>query len=297
MILVTGAAGKTGRAVLSALAANGGASVRAVVRDEAQARLAAQAGASEVVLGDLLDAEGVQQAAAGVQAVYHICPNMHPEEIQIGKILIAAARDAGVQRFLYHSVLHPQVEQMPHHWNKLRVEEFLFESGLPSTILQPAPYMQNVLGSWSAITEQGVYAVPYSPQTRLSLVDLDDVAEVAAQALIGSAHIGGIYELVGTPPLTQTDVAEILGRQLGRPVLASEISLETWRRNAELSGSLTNYAIESLVKMFSYYAGCGLEGNPSVLAFLLGRPPTSLSDFVARVAAQRKGGPPRRRGR
>ena len=61
---------------------------------------------------------------------------------------IRAAQSAGVERFVYHSVLHPQVEIMAHHWQKMRVEEQLFESGLSFTILQPAAYMQNVLAGW-----------------------------------------------------------------------------------------------------------------------------------------------------
>jgi NAD(P)H dehydrogenase (quinone) len=287
MILVTGAAGKTGRAVISALTRRDGDSVRALVLNEAGARAASETGASEVVLCDMLDAPLVQQATKGIQAIYHICPNMHPEEVQIGKIIIASAKNEGIQHFVYHSVLHPQIEQMPHHWNKLRVEELLFESSLPFTILQPSPYMQNMLGSWPAITEKGVYATPYPLQTKLSLVDLEDVGEVAAKTLMEAGHDGAIYELVGTAPMTQTRVAEILSQQLSRPVLARELPLETWRLHARSSGLLTEYAIETLVKMFCYYAKYGLGGNPSVLAFLLGRPPTSLSAFVARVGGRR----------
>ena len=59
--------------------------------------------------------------------------------------LAEAARRAGIRHLVYHSVLHPQVEAMPHHWQKMRVEEQLFAAGLPYTILQPAAYMQNVL--------------------------------------------------------------------------------------------------------------------------------------------------------
>ncbi len=63
----------------------------------------------------------------------------------IGKLVIDEARKAGVKHFVYHSVLHPQTEKMNHHWQKMHVEEMIFESGLPFTILQPAPYMQNLL--------------------------------------------------------------------------------------------------------------------------------------------------------
>lgn len=73
------------------------------------------------------------------QGVYHICPNVHPQEVEIGRIAIDAARAAHVERFVFHSVLRPQIEAMPHHWRKLRVEEMLLASGLNFTILRSRP--------------------------------------------------------------------------------------------------------------------------------------------------------------
>jgi uncharacterized protein YbjT (DUF2867 family) len=115
---------------------------------------------------------------------------MNPAEVEIGEGVIVAACAAGVEHVVYHSVLHPQTEAMPHHWSKLRVEEKLFESGLAYTILQPAAYMQNVLAYWEAIMEHGVYPVPYAVEARLSMVDLEDVARSAALILTEPGHIG-----------------------------------------------------------------------------------------------------------
>jgi NAD(P)H dehydrogenase (quinone) len=126
----------------------------------------------------------------GARAVYHICPNMHPQELSIGQAVIAAARRAGVEHLVYHSVLHPHVEAMPHHWQKMRVEEQLFASGLAYTILQPAAYMQNVLAHWERMVAEGVYPVPYAVETRLGMVDLADVARAAATVLCESGTRG-----------------------------------------------------------------------------------------------------------
>ncbi|MCK5922267.1 MAG: NmrA family NAD(P)-binding protein, partial [Methylococcales bacterium] len=175
MILVTGAAGKTGQAIIIALAKKG-AAVRGLVRREAQIESVREAGAHEVVVGDINSASMMRQAASGIRAVYHICPNMHPDEIRIGQNMIAAGQSAGVQHFVYHSVLHPQIEAMPHHWHKLHVEECLFESGLPFTILQPTAYMQNLLANWEEIADMGIFATPYPVDARISLVDLQDVS-------------------------------------------------------------------------------------------------------------------------
>src|SRR5256885_13981801 len=179
MILVTGAGGKTGKAVLKALVASG-ARARALVRSSAQEADVKAIGISEVTTGAIEDAGTLAHAVQGADVIYHICPNVSPHEVAFAKVVVAAAIDLGVPRFVYHSVLHPQIEAMPHHWNKLRVEEQLFESKLPYTILQPAAYMQNLLASWESISRHGIYRVPYAAETKLGMVDLADVAEVAA---------------------------------------------------------------------------------------------------------------------
>ena len=287
MILVTGASGKTGRAIIRALVAKG-QQVRALVRRAEQARPTESLGAQEVVIGELRDEATLRQAAQGIRAIYHICPNVHPDEIAIGKAATTAAQAAGVKQFVFHSVLHPQTEAMPHHWNKLRVEEALFESGLPYTILQPAAYMQNVLASWDAIVAQGVYSVPYSTQAPLGLVDLDDVAEAAAEVLTAPGHAGAIYELAGPEVLTPAAIADALSRGFQRPVHAEQMTIEAWVRSAEESGMGT-YPIDTLVKMFRYYDRYGLWGNARVLSDLLGRAPTRFEAFVARTVREKLG--------
>ena len=164
--------------------------VRALLHRPEQVTSIQDLGTLEIATGDMRDLAVMERAARGAQVIYHICPNVCPDEVAIGQIVIAAARSARTERLVYHSVLHPQTEAMPHHWNKLRVEEKLFESGLPYTLLQPAAYMQNVLAYWNQIVEQGVYLVPYSVEARLSMVDLQDMAEAAAIVLTEPAHVG-----------------------------------------------------------------------------------------------------------
>lgn len=280
MILVTGAGGKTGRAVIKALADRGEA-VHAFVHRADHITATKALGAREAAAGDLRDEAALGQAVAGARAVYHICPNVSPDELEIGKTVIDAACSAAVQHFVFHSALHPQAEAMPHHWNKLRVEEALFESGLPFTILQPTAYMQNILAVREGILA-GVYTVPYPVETRLSLVDLNDVAEAAAVVLTEGGHTRATYELVGTKAMTQVEVAETLGQQLGIPVRAEAISVEAWTRQVRQTG-MGDYQVETLAAMFRYYASYGLWGNSNVLGWILRRAPASLPAFVAQA--------------
>ncbi len=115
--------------------------------------------------------------------------------------------------------------------------------------------------------------------TRLSLVHLADVAQLAARVLTEPGHAGATYELVGTDPLAQTEVAAQLAAALGYQVRAEEISLEKWREQSEADG-MASYTIDSLMRMFRYYADFGFAGNPRVLTWLLGREPRTLADFV-----------------
>jgi uncharacterized protein YbjT (DUF2867 family) len=281
MILVTGAAGKTGMAIIEALALRGTA-VRALIHHTGRSDAVIMQGADEIAVGAFEDAAALVAAADGVRAIYHICPNVSPHEVAYARAMIAAAKTAGVPRFVYHSVLHPQIEAMPHHWAKLRVEELVLASGLAVTILQPTAYMQNILAGWRSISEDGIYRVPYPVAARISLVDLRDVAEAAARVLTEDGHVGATYALVGTSPLTQTEVAETLSLAMRRPVRAVAETVETWE--ARIGAGMGDYQRETLAAMFRSYAADGLVGNANVLTWLLGRRPTTLAAFAADAA-------------
>ena len=282
MILITGAGGKTGRALIRELSK--AESMCALVRREEYISVTKSLGAKKVIVGDMRDESAVRAAMEGVRAAYHICPNMSPDEVVIGNLVIGEARKAGVEHFVYHSVLHPQTEKMNHHWQKLRVEEMIFESGIPFTILQPAPYMQNLLASWKKVVEEGVLRVPYSVHSRFSFIDLKDLAEAARIVLTEYGHQNAVYELAGTAPMSHMEVAEIFGRALKRDVRAEKQEITNWRLGAQ---GLSEYAVENLIRMFEYYDRWGLVGNSNVLQWLLKREPTSLGGFIERTLNER----------
>lgn len=274
MILVTGATGKTGQAVLRALLA-AGAATRAFARKPAE-------NASETMLGNLSDPAAAARALQGIEALYFIAPNVHPHEQELAASWIAAAaKAAGLRRFVYHSVLFPQIEAMPHHWQKLRVEEELIQSELDFTILQPASYMQNVLPYLPAMREQGEYALPYSPHALFSPVDLADVAAAAATVLQQPGHNGAVYQLAGPETLSSAQMAELVGQRIGRPVAARRLPLAEWQA---ANRSLPPYALDTLSAMFAYYNAHGFAASSAQLTALLGYEPGTFADFLAREA-------------
>lgn len=282
MILVTGAAGITGLAVLRALAARS-AAIRAFVSRQASGESVRAAGATEVFVGDLRKPDDLAAAVRGATAVHHICPNVSDAELEIGAWLIAAAKSAGVARFTYHSVIAPQIEAMPHHWDKLRVEALLVESGLEYTILQPAVYMQNLRFQWREVVERGEYPQPCSAAARLGLVDVEDVAAATARVLTEPGWTHATFELCGPEILDRRAMCRVIAAVLGRPVEATVVALPDWRAATE--ARLGAAATDRLEAMFRYYDRHGLAvGNPVALARILGRPPRSFSTFVARLA-------------
>jgi uncharacterized protein YbjT (DUF2867 family) len=286
-ILVTGASGRTGQAIVRAMA-RGGHAVRFLTRQTEYVGDLRDVAGAQAVTGDLANDSDVRSAVYGVDVVYHIPPNMNPGEIPFGTRIAAAARAAGVKHFVYHSVLHPQIEALPHHWNKVFVEQAVIKSGVPFTILQPSSYMQNTLPDWPAISREGVHTLGFSVKARLSLVDLDDVAEAATKVIGRPEHAAAIYELAGPEMLSGEDKARVLTQVLGRPVRAVQQSPEAFRGKAAAAG-MAQHVIDTRLAMFAHYGHQGLAGNANVLEMLLGRPAATFDQFARRTADAQNG--------
>lgn len=274
MILVTAAGGKTGLAVIAALAAHG-IDVRALRRSGAPVP-----GATETVAGDAAD---LGPHLDGIDTVYFIWPNFVAGEDESMARAIEAVVASGRPRIVYHSVLRPGLEAMPHHWDKLRAEERLAESHLDTVTLQPCSYMQNLEPLLDSIRETGLYRPLGGLDSAISFVDLADIGEVAVRACLDDGMLGGAYELSGPQPLTARDVAAELSQVLGRPVAARETSAADWAAAARSAG-LPEEALRRGSLMTEHLLVHGFSGSPVVLEALLGRPPNRLRQYLESVA-------------
>ncbi|MBN9113299.1 MAG: NmrA family NAD(P)-binding protein [Pseudonocardia sp.] len=272
MILVTAAGGMTGLAVTAALRRRG-LPVRALVRGRRAAADLAALGA-EVVVGSLRDDDVTAAALRGCDAVYLIWPNFDADEFAGATRLARRACEAGVERLVYHSVLRPQLERMPHHWEKLRVEEFLDTLDVDHRVVQPCAYLDNLGGQLDAVRRTGRFTSPWGVEARLSYVDLRDVADAAAVVLTTDGLDGGTFELCGPQGLDADDVATTLARRLGRAVRAVDAP----------PGAAVDYAGRCLALMCDHYREFGFTGSPFVLEALLGRPACTLDDYLASLA-------------
>ena len=208
-ILTVGAAGKFAGLVVPALAKRG-AKVRGLIQKAAQAEEVLKHGASEVAVGDLRDRASLDVALKDVSSVFYIAPAFLSDEVEIGKRIVEAAKQAGVRRFVFSSVIHPVLSRLPNHALKAPVEEAVLNSQLEYTFLHPTVLFQNYAAAWNGIVETGVVAEPWSNDTRFSRVDYRDVAEVAAIALTEDRLLYGTFELCADGWLDRYDVASLI---------------------------------------------------------------------------------------
>jgi uncharacterized protein YbjT (DUF2867 family) len=281
-VLLTGANGRTGRALLRALVERGTA-VRAFVRDPRQRESLAALGAAECTVGDLRDRQALRTAATGCSAVVHVGPPMHVDEVPMTCNALDVASAAGVRRFVYYSVLRPSMRGVHHHERKLEAERAVVDSGLPFTIVQPARYMQHLEPMLERIRRDGVHEMPFGVDAKFDVVDLADVAAATARVVADEGHAYATYELAGPEPLSQRDMAAVLAEILGRPVEARRVPLETLAAKARAAGA-DEARIENMLAMNAHYDRHGFRGNSNVLGWLLGRPPTTYREYVRRVA-------------
>jgi len=279
VILVTAASGNQGKLLVPRLLA-AGHRVRASVQSEASAAALRRAGVTDVVVGDLADPGVLARAVRGVEKIYHVGPTLSPSERAIGFAIVDAARAEGVRHFVMSSVLHAITTDLVQHEIKRDIEEHLLSSGLEFTILQPTNYM--LAHRLKPAFEHGVFELSWSLERKQSLVEIGDIAEVAAIVLGDTErHIGATYELASPGRFTAYELA-IISTVLGRPIEAREIDVDTFAKRmlGNADPAIKAYEIRAMRAISARYSSNDFVGNPNVLTWLLGRTPTTFEYWV-----------------
>jgi uncharacterized protein YbjT (DUF2867 family) len=280
MILVTAANGNQGKLLIPRLLA-AGLPVRASVRSEASANALRAAGVDDVIVGDLVDSDVLESAVRGADAIYHVGPTLSSSERAVGFAIVDAAVAAGVRHFVMSSVLHAITTDLVQHEIKRDIEEHLLSSGLDFTILQPANYM--LAHRLKPAFERGVFELTWSLDRKQSLVDIGDIAEVAALVLGDlDRHVGATYELASPGRYTAFELADIIASVVGEPITAGEIDVDTFagRMFGDIEPSEKDYRLRAMHAISARYSSNDFVGNPNVLTWLLGRTPTTWEQFV-----------------
>ncbi|MDQ8705277.1 NAD(P)H-binding protein [Streptomyces sp. LHD-70] len=215
MLLVTGATGNIGRALLGEMHARELGPVRGLTRDAARAAFPAGV---EAVEGDLADPESLKRALNGVRSLFL------PSGLGPDAEILAAARLAGVE----HVVLVSSITALTHPHlgparENLRVERLVKGSGLAWTILRPTQFASNSLMWAEAVRAGETVRAPYA-DTGLPTIHPADIASVARVALTEPGHRGRTYALTGPEPVTARRQVEAVAAAVGREVPFAEIS-------------------------------------------------------------------------
>jgi len=237
-ILVTGATGNTGKAVVTQLLAKGWP-VRAAVRvRDARSDLLQRQGA-EVVMADIFDPGQLTNAMRGVQRAYY-CPPYHPFVIQSASTFAAAARETGLEQIVGLSQWlagpnHPALMSRQH-W--LIDQMFRALPGTGYTTIMPgffadSPYLEMM----PFAAHLGVLPLPIAGESRNAPPSVDDIARVAVAALLDPArHAGKCYRPTGPQLLTVTEMAAIIGRVVGHNVRHVKSPLWMFYKGAKALG-------------------------------------------------------------
>ena len=286
-ILVTGATGTVGRHVVEQLVKRG-AEVRALVRDPAKANL--PAGVS-VVRGDLLDVDSLRGAFAGVSTLF-LLNAVVPDEFTQALVTLNVAREAGVERLVYLSVIHgDRYVNVPHFAGKFAVERTIEQLGFSATILRPAYFIDNDLSIKDVVLGHGVYPMPIGSKG-LAMIDTRDIGEIAAIELLRRDQAAlplplDRINLVGPDTLTGASVAALWSEVLGRPVAYG--GDDTARFEQNLRNVMPSWMAFDMRLMSERFLTEGMvpeAGDVARLTTLLGRPLRSYRDFAAAIAAR-----------
>jgi uncharacterized protein YbjT (DUF2867 family) len=290
-ILVTGATGTIGRNVVDQLVKRG-ADVRALARDPAKANLPAGV---TVVQGDLLDVDSLRGALNGVSTLF-LLNAVVADEFTQALIVLNLAREAGVERIVYLSVIHSDLYvNVPHFAGKFGVERMIEQMGFNATILRPAYFMNNDLTIKDVVLGYGVYPMPIGGKG-LAMIDARDIGEIAAIELIrreqatGSLPLDRI-NLVGPDTLTGADVAAIWSEVLGRTIAYGGDNTGAFEQN--LRQFMPGWMAFDMRLMSERFLTEGMipeAGDVERLTALLGRPLRSYRDFASEITASAAAG-------
>lgn len=272
-ILVTGATGNVGRLVVDRLLEAGATNVRALTNNPTKAALPASVNVVEGYLGRL---ETMPPALEGIEVLYLApLPHTAPQVLDL-------AKKAGVRRVVDLSSSEADMEAAgdPSGWHYYAVEKAVEESGLPWTHLRPGEFMTNTFGWAEQIRSTGVVRAAYG-EAATTVIDLGDIAAVAARVLLEDGHVGRKYLMSGPEAVKRRELVRLIGVAIGRDVRFEEQTYD--EALADLSATMGEYAawyLDGMDRLIEHPQ----EPAPTVEE-ITGRPGTTFAEWAVRNAA------------
>lgn len=283
--LITGATGATGRAATLDLLSSG-VGVRALVHREDERSDWLQKQGAEIVRGDLLDFEAVRSAMEGVEGAYFVYPIL-PGILQATAYFAQAAKEAHLSSVVNMSQISARREAGSHaaqdHWI---AEQVLNWSGIPVVHLRPTLFAEWAL-YWVAQIKTGTLALPFGTGKHAPIA-AEDQGRVIAKILLSPAeHIGKAYPLYGPKEYTFAEIAEEIGKAIGKPLAYHQIS--AWDLKDRSSGIATKSSNEKRADntLWQHFEEIAKDhqngvfaGTDNTVERLTGQAPMSLQEFL-----------------
>ncbi|MEO8924367.1 MAG: NmrA family NAD(P)-binding protein [Caldimonas sp.] len=284
-ILVTGSTGRIGTQIVTQLAASG-ATVRALTREPEKAHFPTGVTA---VRGDLLDADAMRQALAGVKTLFLLVSNA-PDELTQAINTLGLAREAGVTGIVYLSVTRSaEYTDVSHFTAKHAVERMIEQMDLPATVLRPSYFFQNDATFKDPLTKAGLYVAPIGDKG-VSMVDVRDIADAAVIELLRRDHAPAAlpretYELSGPDALTGISLAAVWTEMLGREVRYAGGDLDVFEAAVKAKApAWLAYDLRAMMHRYQSDGAVATSADIDRLTTLLGHPPRSYHDFARETA-------------
>ena len=282
MILITGASGNAGGAVLREVLKIG-SGARAMYRSKEDSAKVPQG--ATAVIADFAAQQSLSRALEGIDTVYLVCSPVR-ELVELESNMIDASHKAGVKHIVLNSALGAGdfAKSFPS-WHR-KVEDKLKGSGMDFTILRPNGFMQNLISYFApSIRAEGAF-YQSTGSAKVSHIDLRDIAVAAAKILSSPAHHSGkIYELNGPEALSYAEIAEEISKATGRKVQYVDISANA-QRKALLEMGMSDFLVTALLELQEYYASGKASKVDGTLESLIHRAPTTMDEFLKEFAEQ-----------
>ncbi|QJW96806.1 NmrA family NAD(P)-binding protein [Frigoriglobus tundricola] len=280
MILVTGATGSVGGAVVRGLLEQKVGPVRAAYRDAKDgSTLPPEA---QAVRADFADPPSLDRALAGVKAAYLVCAAV-PQLVELETNFLTACKKAGTAHVVIQSALGAADfgKSFPS-WHR-QVEETARVLQVPATVLRPNGFMQNIGTYFAAGIRSQDCLFDGLGDARISYIDVRDVAAAAVTALTTRTTVGGVYELHGPEALGNDELARSISRVAGRPIKNVDLTLEQMKQGMIAAGMPEERA-RPVVELYEYYRAGGGVGSAGVLRSLIGREPRTIDAYLGEIA-------------
>lgn len=272
-IAVTGATGQLGRLVLEKLK-NENVDVVALARNTEKA----QDLGVEVRAFDYDQREHMEDALAGVDRLLLVSSNEIGKRLQHHESVFHAAKKAGVSQLVFTSLVNVDHSTLNLAGEYIASEKSLQASGVPFTILRNAWYTENYTSSAANAVAGGAF-IGSAGDGKISAASREDLAEAAVAVLVGTDHLGKVYELAGDQAFTLTDLAAAISEVTGKDIPYHNLG-EGEYKDALVSHNVPE-GFAAMIASWDVSASKGdLYSEDKTLSQLIGRPTTPLKDTV-----------------